>query len=399
MKSTYTLLLILLAYFLSAQSDKYPEIRIESWNALESKTLSSDFFSKFYFGKYIDSTTKWNEIEHLNEKNHVGFFSNNRVEVWLPSEKKYSLYFSGSHQSLLGAGFSKGLFQLVFTGNHSLVGQHVMTNPATMDKYRFSTLSAGVAWQITDDIKIHGAAGPLALYSCARLDFSESDFFTSLSADSLALNLEGNYMRAGGYTFIKGTGFSTELGIQGTNGDFEWRVTLSNIGRVWMNKRTIDSQRDTLISFTGFEVSDLSDFSAVVEDELDDLEEGFSLKGDTGNTAIALPLLITGECSTEFGKLRTDLSVLYYNLPGFIPYVQLRPSWPLTSGIRVSLPMKYGGYGSFNAGAGLEVAITDRISAQLDFPSALTVLKINRNLSYVVVGKIIYKITEHASLL
>ena len=77
MKSTYTLLLILLAYFLSAQSDKYPEIRIESWNALESKTLSSDFFSEFYFGKYIDSTTKWNEIEHLNEKNHVGFFSNN----------------------------------------------------------------------------------------------------------------------------------------------------------------------------------------------------------------------------------------------------------------------------------------------------------------------------------
>ena len=399
MKSTHTLLLILLVYFLSAQSDKYPEIRIESWNSLESKTLSTDFFSKFYFGKYIDSTTKWNEIEHLNEKNHVGFFSNNRVEVWLPSEKKYSLYFSGSHQSLLGAGFSKGLFQLVFTGNNSLVGQHVLTNPATMDKYRFSTLSAGVAWQITDDIKIHAAAGPVALYSCARIGFSESDFFTSLAADSLALNLEGDYMRSGGHTFIKGTGFSTELGIEGTNGGFEWRVTISNIGRVWMNKRTIDSQRDTLMYFTGVEVSDLSDFSAVVEDELDNLEEGFSLKGDTMNTAIALPLLITGECRTEFGKLRTDLNILYYNLPGFIPYVQFRPSWPLTAGIRVSLPVKYGGYGSINAGAGLEVAITDRLSAQLDFPSALTVLKINRNLSYVVVGKIIYKITEHASLL
>ncbi|HPB02365.1 MAG TPA: hypothetical protein PLZ67_05365 [Bacteroidales bacterium] len=399
MKSTFVFFLILMTYFLAAQKNTSPEIRIESWNALESKTLSSDFFSSFYFGEYIDSSSKWNEIEHLKEKNHIGFFSNHRIEVMLPSEKKHSLYFSGSHQSLLGAGFSKDLFQLVFTGNNSLIGQHVITNPATMNQYSFSTLSAGIAWQINDDIKIHAAAGPVALYSCARLDFSESDFFTSLAADSLALNLEGNYMRSGGHTFIKGGGFSTEFGIEGTNGDFEWRVTLSNIGRVWMNKRTIDSQRDTLMYFTGVEVSDLSDFSAFVEDELDNLEEGFSLKGDTMNTAIALPLLITGECRTEFGKFRTDLSILYYNLPGFFPYVQLRPSWPLTEGIRISLPMKYGGYGSFNAGPGLEFKIFEKLSAQLDFPAALSVLNINRNLSYVVVGRITYKITEHASLL
>ena len=399
MKSAYTLLLILSAYFVFAQSDKYPDIRIETWNALESKTLSTDFFSKFYFGKYIDSTTKWNEIEHLNEKNYIGYFSNNRIEICLPSEKKYSLYFSGSHQSLLGAAFSKGLFQLVFTGNNSLVGQHVITNPATIDKYSFTTLSAGVAWQINDNIKIRAAAGPVAMYSCARFNFPETDFFTSQTADSLALNLKGNYMRSGGHTFIKGIGFSAEFGIEGRNDDFEWDVTFSNIGRTWMNKHTIDSKRDTLMYFTGIEISDMSNFSAVVEEELDNLEENFSLKGDTGNTDIAFPLLITGKLRTEFGKLRTDINILYYNMYGFIPYIQLRPSWPLTTGIRISLPMKYGGYGSFNAGLGFEFDISKRLSAQIDFPSVLSALKINRNLSYIVVGKLIFKISEHESLL
>lgn len=382
-----------------AQSEKYPEIRISSINAVESKTLSTDFFENFYFGKFIDSTSKWNEMDFLDEKNHLGFFSNNRIEVRLPSEKKHSIYFSGSHQSLLGIGFSKGLFQLVFTGNNSLVGQKVIADPATLDKYNFSTLSGGIVYKISDDMKVHAAIGPVALYSSASLDFSGSDFFTSQAADSLALNLNGDYWRAGGPTFVKGSGFSAEIGIEGNNGGFEWSVSAANIGRVWLNKNTINSRRDTLMHFTGIEISELSNFSAVIDQELENFEQGFSLKGDTANAAIQLPLLITAECSKETGKLRTDLNVLYYNLPGFFPYMQLRPSWAITTGFRISLPMKYGGYGAFNAGLGLEFAIADRLAVQLEMPSMLSVLNISRNLSYNVSGKIIYKITDHASLL
>ncbi|HBG70361.1 MAG: hypothetical protein A2W93_15765 [Bacteroidetes bacterium GWF2_43_63] len=382
-----------------AQNDKHPEIRISSDNALGSKTLLTEFFGKFYFGKYIDSTTKWDELNFLDTDNHLGFFSNNRIEVRLPSKKKYSFYIAGSHQSLFAIGFSKELFQLVFTGNNSLVGQQVIADPATMDKYNFSTLSGGIVYKINDDMKIHAAVGPVAMYSCAGFDFSGSDFFTSQAADSLALNLNGDYMRAGGPTFVKGVGFSSELGIEGSNGGFEWSVSAANIGRVWLNKNTINSHRDTLMYFTGVEVSDLSNFSAVVDQELENFEQGFSLKGDTANSAISLPLLITGECSKETGKLRTDLNVLYYNLPGFFPYMQLRPSWPISTGFRISLPMKYGGYSSFNAGLGLEFVLADHFSVQLDFPSMLSVLNISRNLSYNVTGKIIYKFTNHASLL
>ncbi|MPM30505.1 hypothetical protein SDC9_77055 [bioreactor metagenome] len=392
-------LVFIAAVVVSAQNRKFPEIRVRSVNALESKTLTDDFFGKYYFGKYIDSTTKWDAISRLDDKNHLGFFSNNEIKLEFPSEKKTSFVIAATHQSILGVEFTKDLFQLVFTGNNSLVGQHVYTNPCTLNQYNFSGIMAGVSYKITDNFSAYAYAGPVLTYNSTQLDFSGSSFFTSQAADSLALYLNGSYKRSGGPAYIKGIGFSIEAGAEGDFGGYKWRISASNLGRTWMNHRSISSQRDTLMYFTGIEVSDLSGFSAVINQELDKFEEGFSLKGDTGNSVVSLPLLLTAECRKASGKLRTDLLVLYYNLPGFFPYIQLTPSWPLTTALRVSFPIKYGGYGSINAGPGIEFVVADRITAGLEIPSLLSVLNITDNLSYNITGKLIFKITDHASLL
>lgn len=392
-------LVFIAAVVVSAQNRKFPEIRIRTVDALESKTLTDDFFGKYYFGKYIDSATKWDAISRLDDDNHLGFFSNNEIEIKFPSEKKTSLVISGTHQSVIGLGFSKDLFHLVFTGNNDLVGQHVSANPCTLDQYNFSGIAAGVSYKINDNISAYASAGPVLMYNSAQFDFSGSSFYTSQTADSLALYLNGNYKRSGGPVFIKGIGFSINAGAEGTNAGYKWRIAASNSGRIWMNHRSISSQRDTLMYFTGIEVSDLADFSSVVSQELDKFEEGFSLKGDTGNSVTSLPLLFSAECSKEYGKLKTDLLVLYYNLPGFFPYIQFTPSWPVTTGFRIALPVKYGGYGSINIGPGVEFDIADRITARLEIPSILSVLNITDNLSYNITGRLIFKITDHASLL
>jgi len=385
--------------FSAAQSDHAPEISVSSVNALESRTLNTNFFIDFYTGQYIDSATKWSAIADLKPINYVGFFSNSKAEIFIPfSEKKLSLYLSGSHQSLLGIGFTPGLFQLVFTGNHTLVGQQVNMNPGNMHQYRFSTICGGAAWKFENDITVYAAAGPVLQQTLSNLDFHESSFYTTPAADSLALTLKGDYARAGGYATFKGYGFTAEIGAKGSGLNYDWNISFSNIGKVWMNRHTVQSQRDTLMYFTGIEVTDLADISAVVEDELNEMEEGLNLDGDTTNLCRWLPLLISGEYQQTFGDFKTRLSMLYYHTPGFIPFVTVAPSYEIFKSFRIALPLKYGGYGGFNAGIGFETQLTRSVSMILDFPTLLTFTGDKTSLSYVACGKLIYKITDNESL-
>jgi|GEM_PF-3389229 len=385
--------------FSAAQSDHAPEISISSVNALESRTLNTDFFLDFYTGQYIDSATKWSTIADLKPSCYLGFFSNNKAEVFIPfSEKKLSLYVSGSHQSLLGIGFTPGLFQLVFTGNHTLVGQQVYMDPGNMHQYRFSTICGGAAWKFDNDITVYAAAGPVLQQALSDLDFHKSTFYTAPAADSLSLTLKGDYARAGGYAVFKGYGITAEMGAKGSGMNYNWNVSVSNIGKAWMNRHSVQSQRDTLMYFTGIELTDLSDISAVVENELDDIEEGLSLNGDTTNICKWLPMLVSGEYQQSFGKFETRVSVLYYHTPGFIPFTTVAPSYEIFKSLRIAVPLKYGGYGGFNAGIGFETQLTRSVSMILDFPTLLTFTGDKTSLSYVASGKLIYKITDNESL-
>lgn len=397
MRLLFFLAFVMVLCKVKSQNTISPEISIRSINTLESRSLTNNFFNAFYGGQYIDSTTKWDAIGQLNNKNYLGFFSQNRAEVLLQSEKKISLFFTGSHQSMMGLGFTPELFQLVFAGNDKLVGQQVLMNPGCFERYSFSSLGGGVHYKINDAVSIFAAAGPAVLYSYDQLDFSESSFYTSMGADSLTLQLQGHYSRSSGPAYISGTGFLGEIGFHGKTGAVEWKVMASNLGVFWLNKHSIDSQRDTLMSFTGLQVDDLANISAAVDEELNDIENGLSLKGDTGKMTVSPPFMLFGECSTRFGKLKTDFSLLYYHMPGFIPYASLTSSWPLFTKFRVSLPVKYGAWGSFNAGIGFETALNSRISLSMEFPSLLAFSGGLNSLSYVASGKLIYKISKNES--
>jgi len=391
--------LITLVLLSTAQSDRTPEISISTVNALESRTLNTDFFLDFYTGQYIDSATKWSAIADLKPNNYLGFFSNSKAEIFFPvNEKKWSLYVSGSHQSLLGIGFTPGLFQLVFTGNHTLVGQQVNMDPGNMHQYRFSTVCGGAAWKFDNDITVYAAAGPVLQQALSDLDFHEGSFYTAPAADSLSLTLKGNYSRAGGYAVFKGYGITTEIGAKGSGLNYNWNISVSNIGKLWMNRHSVQSQRDTLLYFTGIEVSDLANISAIVEDELDDIENGLSLKGDTTNFSTWLPFLISGEYQHNFGAFKTRVSMLYYHTPGFIPFTTVAPSYEIFKSLRIAVPLKYGGYGGFNAGIGFEAQLTRSVSLVFDFPSLLTFTGDKTSLSYVACGKLIYKFTDNESL-
>ncbi len=386
-----------IALALLSQNSIRPEISLFSTQALESRSVSKGFFSDFYGGHYLDSAVKQDAIGQLNQSNFLGVLSYTRADVSLNSDKKLSLRFSGTHQTMLSAGFTSSFFELIFTGNSHLCGETVLMDPGSFHKFSFSTIHGGLNYKLNDQFSVYFSLGPAFLYSFAKTDFSKSTFFTSATADSLALQLNGDYQRDGGSAMISGTGFTFEIGAFGETGKASWKIMASNIGNFWVNKHSISSSRDTLISFTGFEISNLSDFSASAEQELDQLEQSLNLKGDTERLSLSPPMLLYGEYRQRFGKLNTGSSFMYINMPGFVPLLGLHASYPIAGALRICVPLKYGGWGSFNAGLGLEYSFSGRWSAMVNLPMLLGLGNPLKPVSYMGMARLTYKISANES--
>ncbi|PKP03217.1 MAG: hypothetical protein CVU11_09210 [Bacteroidetes bacterium HGW-Bacteroidetes-6] len=398
MRACFAFLLVLLLCLAQAQDKAKPEFDIYSLNSIESATLTTTFFNAFYGGSFIDSTTKWDAVNQLGNKNKLGFFSLNRSEFRFAATKKFSPYVSASHQSMIGMEFPQKLFQLVFTGNNSLVGEEVQMKPSRLERWHFSTAIGGVGFQPNESIRIFAGAGPAVVYSYGKVDFGKSSFFTSVSADSVSLQLSGQYERSNSYPIVNGIGFAAELGIAGQTGQFNWKILASNLGYVWFNSKSVNSQRDSLLYFTGLNIDDLSHFSAAVDDELNQFESDLQLEGDTAKLHSSLPFMLYGQCMTQYHNLGLSLSVLQIGLPGFIPRIGFDISWPEQSKVKVVVPMKYGGYGGFNIGLGIESRIAKNITFTLCVPSLMSFSNELSPVSYILESKLTYKISRNESI-
>ena len=92
-------------------------------------------------------------------------------------------------------------------------------------------------------------------------------------ADSLSLFFNGSYVSSGSSAFIKGVGFGSEIGMSGMSNNIKWKISASNLGCAWLNRKAVNSVCDTLMYFTGFEVTELSDISNTVNEQVDDFEK------------------------------------------------------------------------------------------------------------------------------
>ena len=267
MRYCFLLFLFFISNFAFSQNHKCPEFSITTINSVESRTLNNDFFNHFYFGDFIDSTTKWDAVSNLNIKNSIGFFSFNEAEIHFPSENKLSVLISSYTQNIFGLGFNKDVFQLVFAGNNAFVGKKILASPLSLNQHFFSTIMGGISYKLNENISLNAAAGPVALFSYAHFDFSNSSFYTSSAVDSLTLVLR-RILQNGWSNFIKGMGLNFATSIKGNNGGYDWKFGISNLGLAWTNNKAINTKRDTTINFNGIEISDLSNISAALNKNL-----------------------------------------------------------------------------------------------------------------------------------
>lgn len=398
MKKILFIIIILFSVFLQAQNNKLKHWEVRSFSMLESRTLNSDFFIDFYSGQFLDSTLKSDALAELKNNNNLGFHSLNTFTYSQLNEgKKIGFYISGSYQQIMGIEFSSPLFELIFIGNESFSGQNLELSPLNLESHEFLDLQGGLIWQPKSNLFLFATAGPAFGLNYKSIENANIRMYTSEITDSIALEYNAVYKRTASFPMINGYGFSATIGIGGENADINWRLSVSNLGMLWYNKRSISSTKDSLIEFSGFEINDLSNISNDLDEELNRIENSFNLAGDTGNIQITLPFKAEAIASKEVSGFDLSLYALYLNVPGFIPYTSLTISKTIFKTFAICLPVKYGGFGGFSAGLGLESDISENLSLKIHSPTLLNLTGLNKHLGFGVFASLVFKIKDNES--
>jgi len=392
------LLILLIPTLLSAQNQQKQLFNIESFSMLESNNLNNDFFLNFYTGQFLDSALKHNALSQLNDMNSLGYYTINSARfAYINNEKKFGPYFNISYQKMLGMEFSSRFFELVFIGNESFSGQNIDLTPLQLRYLEFGSIQSGVLFSPSENISVYAYAGPAFGMIFQELETQNLEMYTSDITDSISLNYQLNYSRSPSYPAINGFGFSAGIGTEGKSYGFNWSVQIDNLGMLWYNERSVFTAKDSLIEFNGFELDELNDISSSIENELDRFENAFVLDGDTGNIQNMLPLKAELILSKEFPYFNLTLKSIYLNIPGFTPYVELRPSKRIFKTVSLSFPLKYGGFGKFNAGIGVEGSLNKNLNFRIYSPTILSAAGLTNELSYGLHASIFLKLTENES--
>lgn len=394
----FLLILLIFPFTLMAQDFEKKIWSIESFSMLESRSLLNDFSLDFYTGEFLDSTSKLVALDNLNAKNNIGYHTINSFQFgYIKTEKKIGPYISASHQKMMGIEFSKDLFELAFVGNESFSGRDIDLTPTNLQLNEFIDIRGGILWKLNDKLTINASAGPAFGLNYQNISSTQLQMYTSEITDSIALDYNLSYSRTPSYPIINGFGFSSEIGAEGVFSGIQWQASVSNLGVIWYNDRSVNTKKDSLIEFDGFELNELSDISSDIDNEIQRIENAFSLAGDTAKIKCNLPFKANISLQKEFQAFRLDISALYIDVPGFIPYVSLSPSKKVYKSIAISLPLKYGGFGGFNAGLGIEGVLKDNIHFKISSPALLSALGVNKVLSYGVYAGIYFKFSKNES--
>lgn len=392
------LILFLTPLFLSAQDYEKQFLKLESFSMLESRTLNTDFFIDFYTGQYLDSTQKHTTLDELNKKNDLGYYTINSLQYgYIKPDKKIGPYFEASYQKILGLEFSNNLFELAFIGNERFSGQNINLQPLQMQMHEFSTIQGGIVYKLSDNINIHATVGPAFGLGYQNIDTWKLNMFTSEITDSIALDYNLLYQRTTSYPIINGYGVSGAIGASGMLSGIDWSINISNIGMLWYDAKSISTTKDSIIEFTGFELNELSDISNSIDSELTRLENAFLLNGDTASIQCNLPLRASINLHKDFDFLELNFKAFYLNSPGFIPYFELTPSKTIYKSIALCMPFKYGGFGAFNFGLGIEGKLYKDYYFKIFTPALLSAFDVNEAFSYGIFASVFINFTNNES--
>lgn len=330
-----------------------------SFNNIEfgSDRLPLNFASDFYRGGYLDSASKTDAIVKLGSRNVSGYLASASVIAGVDADfNRFGWFVKAEYNSMAMIRYSSSLFQIAFFGNSYLAGDTAILNPFSLFSSSWVSIPSGIVFRTGREKKMQWmlGIGPVAAINYASIESDRLKLFTADDGSFIDLDMAWDFQRTPAnpaFTGFGGTAF-LRVSCPESNGMPEWYLAASAPSFVYFNNKSVLSTRDTAIHFTGADINDISMFDSEIQTTLDELENDFSIDGDTSDFSAWLPAHIEAGFKGNYGKICWAFDTKIVALEGYMPMLRISLAYPISNSVNLILPIRYGGFGGFNTGFG-----------------------------------------------
>lgn len=340
---------------------------------INSNSITNAFTSKFYRGGYINDELKNSVLDRVKNNNRVG--GNINMGIYyafklnpLDQQNKISLFFSIRDRAHFDAAFSKDLFKIGFYGNSQYAGKTADLSNFNLNFIRYQQIQVGIFSSKLDSAARWGI-GISFLKGEQYLSFAakKAELFTS--ADGQYINLNAGLSAAQSDTAHKGIGAFNGYGasidlyfeapFQTRFGTSKINVSVSDLGAIRFNKKTLTMEQDSLLHYSGFQINNIHDlqdstFGSRSKDSIKNAVAPFKKQA----YSVTLPSVFNLTFETRFNKhFQLTEGVRYVFNGNYKLLLFLKGDIHFKSKIILSTTFGYGGYGTFNYGLGLSAKI------------------------------------------
>lgn len=328
-----------------------------------STSLHKSLTQKLFYGGEITDDIKDKSQNLHRGVNHFGSDLNAECEyrnysVSLFKNPNWGFTAKSGYFSLIGASYSKDLFNLIFYGNQDFIGDTAFISGTKFSNYAFQKM--GFGWldkKSKSSISLN--VFNLSNYSDAYIRMGE--IFQSQTIDSLSITYDGKASFTNVSTFINGIGFGIDLDLRFSvstkkGKPIYYQFIGKNLGFTSFTSPITEYSADTVFSFKGLTFDEVLNGGSFLDSNFS-VFDTLGIQKSTIKKTIILPGLLqfsklvdpnSSRKLQEFYGLRMFLSSSYN--PLIFAGMDYRFSIGSSATLNVGLNASYGGFTFYRFG-------------------------------------------------
>lgn len=362
---------LLLIHVLNAQNlhndvryyddEKVASIQFNSFGYYGSSVLDIHTSKLFYQGGFFNDNLKNESLNRLTDLNYFGgeygvsMTYNNPISTMFDDAGFYASYELGGSA---GMSFSEDLFRVIFQGNTGFIGDTARLGPMEISNYQFKKIGFG----LNQDDRIKFGIGLLSFDAWQKARVSSGNLAVDNDLDSVTLGLEGRFRNSATVNAPAGFGVGMDLEVtfpldvkNDTIGSAKLIAGIKNVGLFISNKNMVTYDVDGNYSFSGFNISSISDFQSSVL-SASELQDSLVPKGVTDRIVDLMPfeLYFYSTSRPDGKKLQLVYGFRYRYATGSMPQAYIGGDWRPNEKTIFSNYLHVGGYALFQWGMSLK---------------------------------------------
>jgi hypothetical protein len=347
-----------------AENNGKSSVGFSSGINMTTADFSNKFIKNLLLDKELDRGVLSREIDRLDEsKNRIGIDYEIALKgSWNIKSTAHNIIFSVSDGAHFHGSFPMEAVDLMFSGNKKFAGDTVDVSGLNVTGIRFQQMGAGWAYQPGLNTSIYGLVSIVNGEQLIQADVNRAKLYTSTLGDTLHLNVVGGYKQSdtGNVGFARGNGLGLGLnfGLQApfqAIGSTQWMLSMDvfNLGFIQWNKKTIQFDIDTVVTWTGVEIPDLDHIDEQFADNqlADSLLEGVN----SAFKKTRLNQWLPGSAVFDIMQKKDHGFVLGLGTvvrwkADFNPFGYVKAGYAFSEHIGLQSQIGYGGYGHLQVG-------------------------------------------------